>query len=226
MLLHPKRGFGCALLLWMENQPLWCCFEGFVWSLRLLVASMPGSPAGSRDRACLPLDLVVHCSSACGAEFEFWRPGPWGPLWVPCSLYSPATEILSFFLESFEVVDEGFLPPTAGPSLIGGTSACSGPLLRVTATSLAFGLATAVFRYCGWFTRGYGWSPVLHSFGEWRTATTRVPLMPCASTGIYFWSILASSRLNFVWWFRRACAGLLLPRPLGACRSPLRLFTG
>ena len=61
---------------------------------------------------------------------------------------------------------------------------------------------------------------------EWRAAATLVPLMPCASAGISFRSILASSRLSFAWWFRRACAGLLLPRPLGACRRPLRLFTG
>ena len=37
----------------------------------------------------------------------------------------------------------GFLPPTAGRSFIEGTSACSGPFLRVTAISLAFGLAAA-----------------------------------------------------------------------------------
>ena len=61
---------------------------------------------------------------------------------------------------------------------------------------------------------------------EWRTVMSHVPLMLCASTGIYFRSVLASSRLSFVWWFRRACAGRLLPRPLGVCRSPLRLFTG
>ena len=35
--------------------------------------------------------------------------------------------------ESFEVVQAGFLSPTAGRSLIGGTSAFSGPLLRVAA---------------------------------------------------------------------------------------------
>ena len=124
----------------------------------------PARPAGGHDRACLPLDLVVHCSSACGAEFRVLA--SWGPLLVPCPLYSTATEILSFFLGSFEVVSEGFLPPTAGRSLIGGTSACSGLFLRVTATSLAFGLATAVFRYYGWFTRGYRWSPVFPSFGS------------------------------------------------------------
>ena len=36
---------------------------------------------------------------------------------------------------------------------------------------------------------------------EWRTATSPVPLMLCTSTGIYFRSILASSRLSFVWDF-------------------------
>ena len=124
----------------------------------------PVRPAGGRDRACLPLDIVVHCSSACGAEFRVLA--TWGPLLVPSSLCSPATEILSAFLGSFEVAQEGFLPPTAGRFLIGGTSACSGSLLRVTAPSLAFGLATAVFRCCGWVTRGYGWSPVFPPFGS------------------------------------------------------------
>ena len=176
-------------VLSLAVMTLWACFDSFavfpcvvvgglwtasgfiafalvvsVWRLRLLVASVPGSPAGGRDRECLQLDLVICCSSACGAEFRVLASG--GPLLVPCSLYCPATEILSFFLESFEVVDEGFLPPTAGRSLIRGTSACSGLLLRVTTTSLAFGLATAVFRYCCWFTRRYGWSPVLPAFGS------------------------------------------------------------
>ena len=148
----------------MENQPLWCCFEGFVLRLRLLIASVPGSLAGGRDRACLPLYLVVRCSFAGGAEFRVLA--SWGPLLVPGSLYSPATEILLFFLGFFEVVDEGFLPPTAGRSFIGGTSACSGSLLRVTAISLAFGLATVVFRCGGGLTLGYGLSPVFPSFGS------------------------------------------------------------
>ena len=73
MLLHPERGFGCSLLLWMEVQPLGWCFDGFVLRLRLLVTSMPGSPASGRDGACLTLDQVVRCSSASGAEFKFWR---------------------------------------------------------------------------------------------------------------------------------------------------------
>ena len=60
----------------MEIQPLGCCFVGCVLRLRLLVASVPGSPAGGRDGAFLTLDLVVRCSSTSGAVFEFWRPGP------------------------------------------------------------------------------------------------------------------------------------------------------
>ena len=66
MLLHPERGFGCALLLWMEVQPLGYCF---VLRLRLLVASVPGKP-------------VVRGSSAGGAVFEFWRLGAlcWFPV--------------------------------------------------------------------------------------------------------------------------------------------------
>ena len=147
----------------MENQPLWCCFEGFVLRLRLLIASVPGLPAGRRDWACLQLDLVVRCSSAGGAEFRVLA--SWGPLLVPGSLYSPATEILLFFLGSFKVVDEGFLPPTAGRSFIGGTSACSGPLLRVTAIS---GL-----RAGDWgiplrrrVHARVWWSPVFPSFGS------------------------------------------------------------
>ena len=82
MLLHPERGFGCARLLWMEIQPLGCCFDGFVLRLRLLVASVPGSPAGGRNGACLTLNQVVRGSSTSGAEFEFWRPGSlcWFPV--------------------------------------------------------------------------------------------------------------------------------------------------
>ena len=82
MLLHLERGFGCALLLWMEIQPLGCCFDGFVLRLRLLVASVPGSPAGGCDGPCLTLNQVVCCSSASDAEFEIWRLGAhcWSPV--------------------------------------------------------------------------------------------------------------------------------------------------
>ena len=95
--------------------------------------------------------------------FEFWRPGVlyWSPvrltLWRLKSSRSSSTS--SRWLLS------GFLPPTAGRSFVGGTLACSGPLLRVTAISLAFGLATVVFCCGGGFTPGYWWLPVFPSFG-------------------------------------------------------------
>ena len=49
----------------------------------------------------------------------------------------------------------GFLPPTAGRSFIGDTSACSGSLLRLTAVFPALGLAFAVFCSGGGFPSGY-----------------------------------------------------------------------
>ena len=94
-------------------------------------------------------------------SFEFWRPGVlcWSPFRLALRQLksSRSSSTRSRWLLS------GFLSPTAGRSFIGGTSACSGPLLRVATISLAFGLATAVFRCGGRFTRGYGWSPVFPS---------------------------------------------------------------
>ena len=85
--------------------------------------------------------------------FEFWRTGVlcWSPVRFTLQQLksSRPSSTRSRWLLS------GFLPPTAGRSFIRGTSAYSGPLLRVTAISLAFGLATAVFRCGGEFTRGY-----------------------------------------------------------------------
>ena len=202
MLLHPERGFGCALLLWMENQPLWCCFESFVLRLRLLVASVPGSPAGGRDGACLPLDQVVRCSSASGAEFRVLA--SWGPLLVPGSFYSPAAEILSFFLNSFEVVVEWF------------SSSHYWSLLHWRHLSV-FLPASVGDRYLSGLRAGDCGLPLLW---VWRTAPSRVPLMLCALTRIYFRSILASSRLSFVWVFGglvQVFSCLALSVPVGVC---------
>ena len=162
---------------------------------------MPGSPAGGRDGACLPRDLVVPCSSAvvpCSSSCVL------GPLLVPGSLYSPATEIHSFFLESVEVVVEWFSfshcwsllhwrhlsvcrPASAGDRYLSGLRAggCSLQLWRRVHEQVWMVACVPLLR-------------------EWRTATSHVPLMLCASTGI-FRSILASSRLLFVW----DCSGLV-----------------
>ena len=116
MFLHLERGFGCALLLSMEIQPSGCCFDGFVLRLRLLVASVPGSPAGGRYGECLTLDQVVRCSSTSGAEFEFWGPGTL--CWYPVCSTLRQLENLSVFLGFFEVMAPVFfLPLLVAPSL-------------------------------------------------------------------------------------------------------------
>ena len=80
-----------------RSSPFWCCFDGFVSGVcASLPLPCPVCPAGGRDRACLPLDVVVVARPHVVPGFEFWR-----PLLVPCSLCSPASEILSFFLGIF-----------------------------------------------------------------------------------------------------------------------------
>ena len=152
MLLHRERGLGCAQQLSMEMQPLGCCFVGWVLRLRLLVASVAGSPAGGRDGAFLTLDLVIYCSSTSGAEIEFWHPGTLCGSPVPSTLRRLETSRSSSVFRGY---GSGFLPPTAGRSFIGGASACSGSLLRLIAVSPAPGLAFAVFCSGGGFPRGY-----------------------------------------------------------------------
>ena len=100
----------------------------------------------------------------------------------------------------FRGYGSGFLPPTAGRSFIGGTSAWSGPLLRVTAFSLAFGLVTAVFRCSGKFTHGYGLSPVFLSFGSGGRRCLSTLDALCVDRK-FFRSILATSRLSLLWIF-------------------------
>ena len=180
-----------------------------------LLLPCPVRPAGGCNRACLPLDLVVRCSSACGAEFRVLA--TWGPLLVPCSLCSPATEILSFFLWIFRGSSKWissshcwsllnwrhfsvFRPASASDRSLSGLQAgdCSLPLLRMVHARV-------------WMVA------CLPPLREWWAAATLVPLMPCASTGISFQSILASSRLSFAWWIRWACACCLaLSVPVGS----------
>ena len=208
----------------MENQPLWCCFD------RLRLASAPPCRfrarfAGRRSRWGVPAALSSR-SLLVRRWCRVSSSGVLGPSVGPSSLYSPATEILSFFLESFEVVVEWFSsshcwsllhwrhlsvfrPASAGDRYLSGLRAgdCGLPLRRRVHARVWLVACLPLLR-------------------EWRTATSLVPLMLCASTGIYFRSILASSRLSFVWDFSGLVQDLLLPRPLSACRSPLRLFTG
>ena len=154
-------------------------------------------PVGGRDRACLPLDVVVVARLHVVPGFEFWRPGYL--FWSPVRSARQQVRSSRSSSESFEVIQAGFLTPTAGRSLIGGTSACSGPLLRVAA--LLSGLRAGD---CGLPLLQIGHArvwvvacpPLLR---ERRAAATLVPLIPCASAGISFRSILASSRLSLTW---------------------------
>ena len=204
----------------MEIQPLWCCFDSFVLHLRLLVASVPGLLPGGRNGACLLLDQVVRCSSASGAEVRVLA--SWGPLLVSGSIYSPATEILSFFLDSFEVVVEWF------------SSSHCWSLLHWGHLSV-FRPASAGDRYLSSLRVGDCGLPLrrrVHSWvlmvaclpllRVWRTALSHILLMLCASTGIYFRSVLASYRLSFVWVF----GGLVQVFSCLALSVPVRVRSG
>ena len=108
----------------------------------------------------------------------------WGPLLVPGSFDSPATGILSFFLDSFEVVVEWF-----------SYSHCWS--LLYWRHLGVFRHASAVNCYLSSLRAGDCGLPLrrrvpvrvlmvacLPLLRVWRPAPSRVPLMPCASTGI------------------------------------------
>ena len=145
----------------------------------------PVRPAGGRNRACLPLDVVVVAHLHLVPDLVFW-----GPLLVLCSLCSPASEFLSFFLGIFRGSSSGISSYHCWALLIGGTSACSVPLLRVAA--MLSGLRAGD---CGLPLLRIGHArvwvvacpPLLQ---ERRAAAPLVPLMPGASAGISFRSIL------------------------------------
>ena len=159
-------------------------------------ASLPGLSAGGRDGSCPPLDHVVCCLSASGAVVRVLA--SFGPLLVPGSFDSPASEILSFFLDSFEVVVEWFSPSHCWSllhwrhlSVFRPASAGDRYLSSLRAGDCGLPLRRRVHARV-WMV---ACPPLLR---VWRTAPSHIPLILCASTGIYFRSILASSRLSFV----------------------------
>ena len=128
-------------------------------------------------------------------SFEFWHPGAlcWSPVRFTLRQLksSRSSSNRSRWLLS------GFLPPTAGRSFIGEHLSVFRP-------------ASAGDRYlsglragdCGLSLRQRVHARVwmvacLPLLREWRTAPSRVSLMLCASTGISFPSVLASSRLSY-----------------------------
>ena len=154
---------------------------------RLRLASAPPCRFRARfagcDGACLPLDHVVRCSSASGAVVRVLT--SWGPRLVPGSFDSPATEILLFFLDSFEVVVEWFSsshcwsllhwrllsvfwPASASDRYLSGLRAgdCGLPLLR---------------RVHAWVLM-VACLPLLR---VWRTAPSHIPLMLCIDWNLF-----------------------------------------
>ena len=181
----------------MRKQPLLVLLRRLcLWRLCLLVASVPGS-------------LVrTWCRISSLAT--------WGPLLVPCSLCSPASEILSFFLG----ISRG------GSSGISSSHCWS--LLTWRHLSV-FRPASACGRYTFWPS---GWRLRSSASADWsrpgmggRLSSPPSGEAGCGTSctldamcfGRNFFSVNpGSSRLSLVWWIQRACAGLLLPRPLGA----------
>ena len=153
----------------MEIQPLGCCFDGFGFRLRLLVASVPGSTAGGRDGACLTLDQVVYCSSTSGAVFEFWRPGTL--CWSLVRSTPRQLENLSDFSRLWLRFSSSHCwsllhwrhlsvvrPASAGDRYLSGLRAGNcGLLLRQRIHAR------------------YGWLPVFPLLWEWRTAPYQYP---------------------------------------------------
>ena len=97
MFLHLERGSAVPYCFRWRFNRLGAASTTFGLRLRLLVASVPGSPADGHDWTCLALDQVVGCSSTSGAVFEFWRSGIL--CWSPVRSTLRQLENLSVFLD-------------------------------------------------------------------------------------------------------------------------------
>ena len=157
----------------MEIQPLECCFDGFVLRLRLLVAFVPGSPAGDRNGECLMLDEVVHGSSTSGAEFKFWRPGAlcWFPvrstLWQLKSSHSSSDH--SRLLVGFSSSHCWSLLHWRHLSVVRPASAGDRCLSDLRAGDCSLPLQWRIHALVWWLVA------CLPLLWEWRTATSQYP---------------------------------------------------
>ena len=164
----------------MGIHPHGCCFEDLVLLLRLLVASLAGSPAGGRVGAFSDAQsgrsLLVHwwCRDRVLVS--------WDPLLVSCSLYSPATG---------KPLDH----PQFSRLWIRFSSSHCWSLLHWRHLSM-FRLASMVDCSLSSLRAGscglLRWRQVpaqvlmvacLPLLRVWRTAPSHIPLMLCASTG-------------------------------------------
>ena len=179
MNLHQERGLRCALRLSMGIQPHGCCFDACVLCLRLLVASVAGSPAGGRVGVFLTLDLVVRCSSTKWCRDRVLV--SWDPLWVSSSLYSlafgkpldlPRSRLWIRFSSShfWSLIHWRYLSGVLPASVV---DCCL--------SSLRAGVCSHLWqrRVPAWVLL-VAWLPLPR---VWRSAPSYIPLMRCASTG-------------------------------------------
>ena len=117
----------------------------------LLPAAVPGVP-GPMQRQVDSHSRGHQCRSSSGG-FD-WLEVSQVAVSFACAFFSSSRK---YYRSSsvFRGYGSGFLPPTSSRSFIGGASAWFCPLLRLTAVSLACGLAFAVFCDSGGFPRGY-----------------------------------------------------------------------
>ena len=147
--------------------------------LRLLVASVAGSPAGGRIGVFLTLDLVVRCSSTGGAGIEFWCPGTLYGSPVPCTPWRfgkpidlPRSRLWIRFSSShfWSLFHWRHLSGVLPASVVG----CCLSSLR------AGGCSHLWERRVPARVLLVAWLPLPR---VWRSAPSYIPLMLCASTG-------------------------------------------
>ena len=151
----PSAGseFSCALRLLQLVQSqlvlrLRCLLELVIL---LLPAAVPGVPGPMQRQVDSRSRGRQRRSSSGGFD---WREVSQVAVSFACAFFSSSGK---YYRSSsvFRGYGSGFLTPTSGRSFIGGASAWFCPLLRLTAVSLACGLAFAVFCGSGGFPRGY-----------------------------------------------------------------------
>ena len=157
----------------------------------LLPAAVPGVP-GSMQRQ---VDSRSHGRQRRSPSGGFdWRDVSQVEVSFTCAFFSSSGK---YYRSSsvFRGYGSGFLPPTSGRSFIRGASAWFCPLLRLTAVSLACGLAFAVFCGGGGFPRGIDGR--LSSSPSGVRGLLRLLYPRCLLHRPVFRSIMAYSRLYF-----------------------------
>ena len=151
---------------------------------------------------------------SCVCAFGFWRPGTlcWSPVCFTAGKPLGFFEVMAqvFFLPL--LVAPSLEAPQRGPARFCGWSLSLWPSgWRLRSSTVAADSRSGMVGHLSSPPSGVA------------DGAVSVPLMLCASTRIYFRSILVSSRLSLVWDFSGLVQVVFLPRPLGACRSTLCL---